>query len=83
MRRVLSALLLVALGLSGCSYDELAEKLIPEEESQYAEAFLQNVLNKNLEGVWSELDPELAGKVTDQKIIEISDYFRSGELLGV
>ncbi len=83
MRRVLYALLFAAIGLSGCSYDELAGKLIPEEESQYAEAFLEDVLNKNLEQVWSELDPELASQVSDQKIIEVSDYFRSGELLSV
>lgn len=78
------ALLIIAIFcFCGCSYEDLADKLIPEAESEYAKDFLQKIQDRDFEYVKSQIDAELIGDVTDEKLLEIAEYFPTGELISV
>ena len=71
----------IPLALCACSYDEIAASLIPEEESEFARDYLQRLRDGDIDYIKFYLDAELIGQVTDEGLIEISNYFPTGELL--
>ena len=78
---IVSGALLVGLG--GCSWDYLAEKIIPEEESAYARDFLEKLRRREFNDVMSQLDASLISQVSDDKLIEIAGYFPAGEPISI
>lgn len=70
-----------ALAFSACSYEEMAGGLFPKEESEFAKDYLQQIRGGDFEYVRSHTDPELIGQITDEKLLEIAEYFPSGDLL--
>jgi hypothetical protein len=74
------AIVLVLLAAS-CSYQDMADKLIPKEESQFARNYLQKLQSKDFDYVRRYVDKSIASEVTDQKLTEISAYFPSGSLI--
>ena len=75
--------ILAAFVLTGCGYEEMADSLIPKEESRFAKDYLQRVRDKDFEYVMSHLDPELVDQVTVEKLTAIAEYFPSGDLISV
>ena len=69
----------VSVTLFGCSYDYLAEQLIPEEESAYAQDFLERLRNRDFDYVIGQVDSSISAQISEQKLIEIADYFPAGE----
>lgn len=74
---------LLALLLVGCSFEDLADAITPDAETQYAQDFLQRLLDRDFEYVISQVDDSLIDQVTDEKLAEIADYFPTGEQLSV
>lgn len=75
--------LLLILLAGGCSYDEMASSLIPEEESRFAKEFLEKIHEQDLEYVKSRLDAELQSEMTDESLLEVAEYFPGGELFSI
>ena len=74
---------LVAALIVGCNYDRMSSSLVPEAESQYAQDFLQRLQDRDFEYVKSQIDESMVTQITDEKLVEIADYFPSGEQLSV
>lgn len=77
----LCVLLVVVLVLTACSYEDIANKFIPQEESSFAKEYLQKIIDKDFSYVRSHLSAELLDQVSDEKLNEIANYFPGGELL--
>lgn len=77
--------ILLALGIfvSACnqSYEQMAKKMIPEQESKFAEEYLSKLNDKDFEFLRSYSTEELLPHLTEEKLNEISSYFRGGELI--
>lgn len=71
----------VLLNLSSCSYEDMAAKFIPEEESGWAEDYILKLRDRDFEYVKSKLSEELRPKVTDDLLLNMVSHFRSGELI--
>ena len=67
--------------LAACSYQDVADKLIPKEESEFAKDYLHRLQARNFGYVKKYVDPSLESQITDEKLVEIADYFPNGELL--
>jgi hypothetical protein len=74
------AIVLMLLAAS-CGYQDMADKLIPKEESQFAQNYLQKLQSKDFEYVRKYVDKSIESEVTDQKLTEISAYFPTGSLI--
>lgn len=66
--------------VTACSYQDMADKLIPKKESKFAMDYLHKLQARDFEHVKKYLDPSIESQVTDEKLIEITEYFPSGEL---
>lgn len=75
--------IILTLFISSCSLEELSEKLIPEEESSFAEDYLSKLRSRDYAYVKSMLSPEIEAQVTDELLEEMTGYFREGEPLSV
>ncbi len=69
------------LGLTSCTYQDMMDKLIPEEESKWAEEYLEKLRERDFEYVKDKLSDEIRSQVTDELLVKMADYFRSGELV--
>jgi len=69
------------IGLSACSYEDMAAKFIPEEESKWAEEYISKLRDRDFEYVKSKLSEELKPKVTDELLLNMVAHFRTGELV--
>lgn len=74
---------LISLFLCSCSYEDISEKIIPKEESDFAKEYLLKLKNQDFEYVKSFLSPEIAAEVDDDLLAEMAGYFRSGEPISV
>jgi len=77
---VVSAFFMTIL-LSSCTYDDMMNKFIPKEEAKLAEDLLTELRSKNIEYIKSKLSHEIKQQATDELLLELAGYFRSGELL--
>jgi hypothetical protein len=59
----------------------MAEKLIPKEESRFAQDYLEKLQRKDLGYVKRHFDRSIKDQVTDEKLLEIANYFPRGELI--
>ena len=57
------------------------DKLVPQEEAKMAEDYLTKLRQRDFEYVKSKLSNELKPQVTDALLVQMSDYFRDGELI--
>lgn len=62
-----------------CSYDDMAEKFIPKEESEFAKAYIEKLRAGDFEYVKSLMSQEILPKINDETLSEIVGYFRDGE----
>ncbi|MFD0949951.1 hypothetical protein ACFQ0F_06040 [Paraperlucidibaca wandonensis] len=69
--------------LSSCSQEELSERFIPKEESDFAEDYLSKLRGRDFTYVKSILSPEIEAQITDELLEEMAGYFRQGEPLSV
>lgn len=67
------------LALTSCTYQDMMDKLVPKEEAKMAEDYLTKLREKDFEHIKSKLSDELKPQVTDALLIQLADYFRSGE----
>jgi len=67
--------------VSACSFKDMADNLIPKEESQFAKEYLNRLHAKDIDHIKKYIDPSIEAQVTEEKLTEISEYFPSGELL--
>ena len=64
---------------SSCSYDKISEKIIPSEESQFAKEYISKLKEKEFEYIKSLMSPEVLSQVDDELLLNMANYFRSGE----
>jgi hypothetical protein len=85
MKNIYLAIISIALTLflSSCSQEELSERFIPKDESEFAKDYLSKLRERNFTYVKSILSPELEAQVTDELLEKMADYFREGEPLSV
>lgn len=76
-------LTVLTLFLSSCSQDELNDRIIPKEESSFAEDYLSKLRGRDFTYVKSILSPEIDAQVTDELLEQMAGYFREGEPLSV
>lgn len=67
--------------LTSCSYEDMMDKLVPKEESKFAEEYLDKFRAKDFDYVKSLMSKETLAQANDALLIEMSNYFRKGELL--
>lgn len=72
---------LIPFCMISCGYDEISEKLIPKEESDFAKEFLSKLKSRDFEYVQSLLSHEIAAQIDDELLVKMADHFRSGELI--
>ncbi|MEA3411661.1 MAG: hypothetical protein U9R74_08985, partial [Pseudomonadota bacterium] len=72
---------IAVLSLTACSYEDMADRFVPNEESRFSRDYLQRLQEKDLEYVRAYLVPEVADQVTDEKLLNVAGYFPSGERL--
>jgi len=82
MKIMLKILLIIPiLIITGCSSEFLKEKIVPKVESEFAKVYLNNLQNKNFNYIKQYIDPIIKKDANDEKLLEIADYFPTGELL--
>ncbi|MBN1254480.1 MAG: hypothetical protein JXA50_04335 [Deltaproteobacteria bacterium] len=77
----LISLFSILIIISSCTYEEMAEKFIPKEESEFAKEYISKLRNKELEYVKSMMSPEILSQVNDELLLKMANYFRDGELI--
>lgn len=65
--------------IGACSYDDMAEKFIPKEESEFAKAYIEKLRAGDFEYVKSLMSQEVMLKVNDDLLSEMAGDFRDGE----
>lgn len=83
MCRIIPLLVASMVFLNGCSYEDLQSSLIPEAESTFAKEFLQKLHDREFEYVRTQIDSSLINDANDENLLEIAEYFPSGELISV
>ncbi|MGF1526249.1 MAG: hypothetical protein ACFCBW_05590 [Candidatus Competibacterales bacterium] len=73
----------LALLVAACSYQDIAEGLTPQAESQFAENYLRRLLARDFDYVKQHLDAGVAPQVTDKVLLEMVEQFSAGELLSI
>jgi len=76
-------LLLLLPLLVSCSYEDMLQKLLPKEESAFAQSYLENVRAKRFDEVKKRLSTELLTPEVDSKLSEVAGYFPDGDLIEV
>ncbi|WP_194755486.1 hypothetical protein [Aliidiomarina indica] len=76
--KILAATFL-SLFLASCSSEFLTDRLVSEQESDFAREYLTRLKAKDVEYVRSFLTPELAAQVSDALILDVANYFYPGE----
>ncbi|MFV1998254.1 MAG: hypothetical protein ACC641_09625, partial [Acidiferrobacterales bacterium] len=66
---------------ASCSFEELTDKVIPKQESEFAQDYLLVLRDKDFDYVKKYIDPGDGNSITDAKLRQISEYFPGGELL--
>lgn len=74
-------ILILHLFLSSCNYDNMMEKFVPNEESEFAKEYITKLRQKDFEYVKSFMNKDLLSELPDEKLLLMSEYFRKGELL--
>lgn len=67
--------------LTSCSYDDMMDNLVPKEEAKFAEEYLNKFRAKEFTYIKSQMSTETLAKANDALLLEMSNYFRKGELL--
>ena len=67
--------------LSSCSYQNMADKLVPKEESKWAEDYIFKLREGDFEYIESHLSEELKAQVSIEILQNLVGYFRTGELI--
>ena len=67
--------------LTSCSNDDMTDKLVPKEEANFAEEYLKKLKAKDFDYVKSKMSTEILAQANDDLLLEMSNYFRKGELL--
>lgn len=85
MRNVCKALVLAFLSLFiiSCGFDEVSEKLIPKEESDFAKHYLSKLRAQDYEYVKRKLSLELEGQVDNELLSKMAAHFRPGDPISV
>jgi len=83
MKGLVRILGLIALlvSTSSCSYEELSEKLIPKEESKFAEDYISELRASNIEYIKSQMSEKILKQVNDRLLTQMANHFRKGELI--
>ncbi|EAU55600.1 hypothetical protein SPV1_01592 [Mariprofundus ferrooxydans PV-1] len=82
MKKLTSILIAAVLMLiAGCSYQDMADNLIPKQESAFAKDYLHRLQTRDFESIKKYIDPSIEAQVTDNKLLEAAKYFPSGNLL--
>jgi hypothetical protein len=81
--KTLQKLLTLALLLliAACSYDYLADQVIPKAETQFARDYLQKLQGRDFGYVRQQMDQNLSGHVTGQQLQEVAGYFPAGQFI--
>lgn len=79
LKIILTSILLLLT--TACSYQDMADKLIPKKESQFAKEYLLRLQQRDYEHIKKYIDPSIESQVTDEKLVEITEYFPTGALL--
>ncbi len=69
--------------LTSCSYEDMMDKLIPQEEAELAKNYLNKLKNKDYKYVKSLMSKETLSQANDELLVKMSNYFRKGELLSL
>ena len=76
--------LLVWLFLGGCiDHDEMVGKFLPAHIDSYARDYINKVVNKDFQGVYEPLNPELKNEKTKQAIGQVFDYVKGTEIVSL
>lgn len=67
--------------INSCSYEEMADKLVPQKESEFAQEYLQKLQSKEFDYVKKYIDPSIENQVTDKKLQDIANHFPEGDLI--
>lgn len=81
MKHLYRILVLACLSLfmASCSYDEMSERLVPKEESDFAKEYLSKLRAQDYEYVKSMLSPELESQVDNELLAKMAAHFRPGD----
>jgi hypothetical protein len=71
----------VATLVAGCSFQDMTDNLIPKQESEFARDYLLRLQARDFEHIKKHIDPSVEAEVTDEKLLEVAEYFPSGDLL--
>ena len=69
-------LFLVLVLLASCSYDEMFEKMVPKEESQFAQQYIDKLRARDFTYIKSLMSPEVLSQVNDELLEKMAGYFR-------
>ena len=83
MKKLISFLfIIISLSmLTSCSKDDMTDELVPKAEARFAEEYLNNLRVKDFAYVKSQMSKEVLAQANDEILLELSNYFRKGELL--
>ena len=73
------ALAIALIVITACSYDNMADLLIPKDESKFAQDYLTKLRAKDFQYIRSFLSPDTLAEVNDETLYEVAGYFRTGE----
>ncbi len=76
-------LVFLSLFMASCSYDEMNERLIPKEESDFAREYLSKLRAQDYEYVKSILSPELEPQVDNELLAKMAALFRPGDPISI
>lgn len=78
LRRVRFGLTLLLL-LGGCSYDETLNKVLPKEESAYAQERLEDLRHKRFDVVRAALSPDVVTPDIEARLAQAASFFPAGD----
>jgi len=83
MRKLISFLFIfIFLNLlTSCTYDDMKDKSVPNEETRFAEEYLNKLRAKDFDYVKSKMTAETLAQANDTLLLKMSNYFYKGKLL--
>lgn len=83
MKRIIICLLGLAF-LGGCwDHDDMTRMFIPESVDIYARDYIRKIIEKDFEGVYAPLNPELKNEETKQNIEQVFNYVKGTEIVSL
>ncbi len=81
--KILTRILIIPTLLlaASCGNGEMTDELTLKEESQFARDYLQELHGRDFDYVKQYIDQSIENQVTDEKLLEIAEYFPGGDLL--